>query len=414
MNNPKVPVAMLRAAVLSLVLVLTACAVHPATAATDAGQPPGESFSNWLSQFKAEAHKQGVSEHLLTNAFAGVKPIKRVIELDRKQPEFTLTFWHYLDRAITPERVAKGRALLQKYKPLLDRIERVYGVQPRFLISFWGMETGFGAHLGSFPLVGALATLAYDNRRSAFFRKELLAALSVMQRDQLPVDVKASWAGAMGNMQFIPTTYRAYAVDFDGDHKRDMFHSLPDSFASAANYLKQSGWDDRYTWGREVKLPKRFDPSIAGLDTRKTLAEWNALGVRRVDGKPLPKVDIEASLVLPAGYKGPAFLVYKNFRTILVWNRSILYAVAVGHLADRLVGRPPLAAPRNKEVALSRQDVKQLQQLLAQKGYDAGTPDGIIGAKTRSAIKDFQKAADLPADGYPSFGLLERLKGTGG
>lgn len=403
---------MRRAVLIPLMLVLAAVALRPAAAESPTA---AAGFDSWLKQFKSEARKQGVPDKLLADAFAGVQPIDRVIELDRRQPEFTLTFWHYLDRAITPDRVAKGRALMKKHRKLLDRVEKKYGVQPRFLVAFWGMETGFGAHLGSFPLIGALATLAYDERRSEFFRKELMAALAVMQRDRLPLDVKASWAGAMGNMQFIPTTYKAYAVDFDGDHKRDMFRSLADSFASAANYLKQSGWDDRYTWGREVKLPTGFDPEISGLDTRKSLKQWNALGIRRMSGKPLPDVDIQASLVLPAGYQGPAFLVYQNFRTILVWNRSILYAVAVGHLADRLIGLPPLSTPRpKKEVALSRQDVMDLQRLLGEKGFDAGTPDGIIGAKTRSAIKDFQKSADLPADGYPSFGLLERLKGTGG
>lgn len=385
--------------------------------ATLAPLPAGaaQDFASWLDGVRAEALAKGIRAQLLDKALADVQPLPRVLELDRKQPEFTLTFWRYLDRAVSDERIAHGKTMLARHRELLASVERRYGVQPRFLVAFWGLETNFGAHHGSFPLIAALATLAHDERRSEFFRQQLLAALEIMQRDSIPVDVKASWAGAMGHMQFIPTTYRDFAVDFDGDSRRDMWNSLPDAFASAANYLSRSGWNDKYTWGREVRLPPGFEPAHADLATAKPLAEWAGLGVRTMSGAPLPEVDIEASLVLPAGYQGPAFLVYRNYRTILAWNRSILYAVAVGHLADRLVGLPPLATPRPaQEVALSRQDVEDMQRLLAAKGYDAGPPDGTVGAQTRSAIKDFQKAAGLPADGYPSFGLLERLRGTGG
>lgn len=396
-------------------LLLAAGAASRVDAAETPAQQPGPAFETWLQDFKAEARAQGVSPELLDRAFAGVEPIERVIELDRKQPEFLLTFWRYMERAVDVDRIEQGKALLDRHRELLASIERTYGVQPRFLVAFWGLETNFGQYHGSFPLIRALATLAYDERRNSFFRAQLLAALEIMQRDQIPVDVKASWAGAMGHMQFIPTTYRDFAVDFDGDGRRDMWTSLPDAFASAANYLSKSGWDDEYTWGREVALPAGFEPAHAGLDARKSLAEWSRLGVRKMDGGALPDADIEASLVLPAGYQGPAFLVYKNFRTILVWNRSILYAIAVGHLADRLIGLPPLATPKpEKEVPLSRQDIEDMQRLLTAKGYDAGDADGMVGAKTRNAIKDFQQAAGLPADGFPSFGLLERLRGTGG
>lgn len=399
---------------LSLALAVAVLLGASSPAAAEAS-PNSPGFGTWLDEFKAEARNKGISDQLLGRAFEGVAPIERVLELDRRQPEFMLTFWSYLDRAVSEDRIAQGKALLQKHHDLLATIERTYGVQARFLVAFWGLETNFGAYHGSFPLVGALATLAHDERRSEFFRAQLLAALDIMQQDDIPVDVKASWAGAMGHMQFIPTTYRDFAVDFDGDGNRDMWRSLPDAFASAANYLSKSGWDDEYTWGREVALPGGFEPAHAGLDTRKSLAEWNGLGVRKMNGDELPEIDLEASLVLPAGYQGPAFLVYKNFRTILVWNRSILYAVAVGHLADRLIGLPPLATPKpEKEVPLSRQDIIDLQRLLTEKGYDAGTADGIVGSKTRNAIKDFQQAAGLPADGFPSFGLLERLRGTGG
>ena len=372
-------------------------------------------FDAWLADLRAEAMRKGIDASTLDAALTGVEPIPRVIELDRKQPEFTLTFWRYLDRAVSEERIARGKELLARHGALLDKVEREYGVQGRFLIAFWGLETNFGSSYGSFPLVGAVATLAHDERRSAFFREQLLAALEIMQRDHIPVDVKSSWAGAMGNMQFIPTTYRDFAVDADGDGKRDMWDSLPDVFASAANYLSKSGWNNEYTWGREVALPAGFEAANADLGTTRTLGEWNAMGVRRIGGAPLPDVGIEASLVLPAGYQGPAFLVYRNFRAILSWNRSILYAVAIGHLADRLVDLPPLATPRpDNEVPLSRLDIEDMQRLLIAKGYDAGPVDGMVGSQTREAIRNYQKAARLPADGYPSFGLLERLRGTGG
>jgi membrane-bound lytic murein transglycosylase B len=372
-------------------------------------------FAAWLADFKTEALAKGIRAPVLEAAFAGVEPIPRVIELDRKQPEFTLTFWTYLDRAVSDERVRRGKALLAEHQALLESVERRHGVQGRFLIAFWGLETNFGAAYGSFPMIAAVATLAHDQRRSAFFREQLLAGLQIIQRDQVPVDVKSSWAGAMGNMQFIPTTYRDFAVDFDGDGRRDMWNSLPDAFASAANYLSRSGWDNAYTWGREVTLPAGFEPAHADPGTAKPLAEWRRLGIRQIGGAPLSDVDLDASLVLPAGYQGPAFLVYRNFRAILAWNRSILYAIAVGHLADRLIDLPPLATPRPaQEVPLSRQDIEDMQRLLTAKGFDAGPVDGMVGSQTREAIRGFQKAAGLPADGYPSFGLLERLRGTGG
>ncbi len=369
-------------------------------------------FGPWLQDLKAEAMSRGIRETTLETALAGVQPIPRVLELDRRQPEFTLTLWRYLSRAISDERVAKGRAMLKKHRKLLDRVSAKFGVQPRFLVAFWGLESNFGKYTGTFPVVGALATLAHDRRRATFFRAQLLAALKLIDEGNFSHQVKGSWAGAMGNHQFIPTTYQGYAYDFDGDGKRDLWSSLPDIFASAANYLSRSGWQGDKTWGREAKLPPRFEFSLSGLRTQKTLREWQALGVRRADGGDLPAVDIMASVILPAGYAGPAFLVYKNYRTILVWNRSLLYAIAVGHLADRIVGGGSLKTrkPANDE-PMSRADVMNMQQLLAGLGFDAGTPDGVIGPKTRQAIRAYQKRAKLPADGYPSLGLIERLQG---
>lgn len=380
--------------------------------AVAAEMPTEIPFGPWLEELKAEAGARGVRKATIETALAGVQPIPRVLELDRRQPEFTLTLWSYLSRAISAERVAKGRAMLEKHKTLLDKVSVKFGVQPRFLVAFWGLESNFGQYTGTFPVLDALATLAHDRRRAKFFREQLLAALKLIDQGNFSHRVKGSWAGAMGNHQFIPTTYQGYAYDFDGDGKRDLWTSLPDIFASAANYLSRSGWQKDKTWGREVRLPPGFDFNLSGLSIRKPLTEWRSLGIRRTDGGDLPSVDIEASVILPAGYTGPAFLVYKNYRTILVWNRSLLYAIAVGHLADRIAGGGPLKAEKPaKDEPLSRADVKNMQKLLARHGHDVGAPDGVIGPQTRQAIKAYQKRAKLPADGYPSLGLIERLHG---
>lgn len=373
---------------------------------------PEMAFSEWLEGVRKEARAAGMKDAFLDKALSKVKPIGRVIELDRRQPEFTLTFWNYLSRAINDKRIRRGREMLAKHRVLLGKTAARYGVQPRFIAAFWGLESNYGKHTGVFPVLGAVATLAHDPRRSRFFRAQLMAALTVMSNGDVDTTVKGSWAGAMGNFQFIPTTYKDFAVDGDGDGRRDMWNSFPDMFASAANYLARSGWRRGWSWGREVMLPKGFRLELSGLEVRKSLSQWRALGVKKMDGQSLPVGEAEGSIILPAGYAGPAFLVYKNFRTILTWNRSILYAVAVGHLADRLVGAGPFKSKKPaQEVPLSRADVKDLQKILTSQGFDTGGADGVIGPMTRTAIKGFQKKANLPPDGYPDMGLLERLRG---
>ncbi len=376
---------------------------------------PQVPFAEWLEGVRKEARAKGIAPSLLDSALSGIRPIKRVIELDRKQPEFTLTFWAYLNKSINPLRIQQGREMLAKHRGLLENAARKFGVQPRFIVAFWGLESNYGKHTGAFPLIGAVATLAHDPRRNKFFRAQLMAALTIMNRGDVDVGAKGSWAGAMGNFQFIPTTYMGFAVDGDGDGRRDLWNSYPDMFNSAANYLSRSGWRRGWNWGREIALPGGFYFEMSGLQVRKTLKEWSALGVKRIDGGGLPQEDVKASIILPAGFGGPAFLVYRNFRTILTWNRSILYAIAVGHLADRLIGGGPFKSKRpSKEVPLSRADVKDLQRLLTARGFETGGFDGVIGPKTRSAIKAFQKSAHLPPDGFPTMGLLERLRGAGG
>jgi len=370
-----------------------------------------EEFSSWLEELRQEARTKGISESTLHEALDNLNPIPRVIELDRRQPEFTQTFWRYLDSRVTEKRVERGRMLLQKHKELFDKIELRYGVQPRFLVAFWGLETNFGDYLGSFSVIGSLATLAYDPRRSDFFRSELLAALSIVDNGHISAaNMLGSWAGAMGQPQFMPSTFVRFAVDADGDGRQDIWHSLPDVFASAANFLSQSGWQGDKTWGREVKIPSDFDLDLAGLEVEKSLTAWQILGIKKINGENLPGVNIKGSIILPAGYHGPAFLIYNNFHTILRWNRSNLYAIAVGHLADRITDKGPFLTARPvSEQPLSRNQVENIQELLVTRGYDPGPIDGVIGLQTRQAIKEFQRTAELPADGHPTPELLEIL-----
>ena len=373
-------------------------------------------FQTWVGDLRREALARGIGAATFDEAFAGVEPIERVVELDRRQPEFTQTFWQYLDKRVTPDRIERGQAELARHRELLDAVSRRYGVQPRFLVAFWGLESNFGDYTGTFPAVAALATLAFDERRGAFFRQQLFALLEIIEKNDIPVDANSSWAGAMGQPQFIPTTYRDFAVDFDGNGKRDLWQSLADVFASSANYLSAAGWQGDRNWGREVRLPTGFDFGLTGLDIEKPVAEWQRLGVRDADGQPLPQVDITGSIILPGGADGgPALMVYRNFQAIMVWNRSVLYAAAVGHLADRLEGKGALLTPRPAiEVPLSRADVIEMQSLLEKLGFNPGTADGVVGPQTRSAIKNFQQQARLPADSFPTMALLERLRSDAG
>lgn len=381
-----------------------------------ASQPPlpgrDAAFPAWLETLKQEARAAGISDRTLDATLSDAKLLPRVVELDRRQPEFTQTFWRYLERAVTEQRVERGKRMLHEHRELLDRISREYGVQPRFLVAFWGLESNFGDNFGGFPVIDALVTLAYDPRRSTFFRKQLLDALMIVEKGHIaPDQMIGSWAGAMGHLQFIPSTFLHYAVDGNGDGRRDIWNSLPDVFASAANYLAKIGWRGDQTWGRQVALPPDFDIALASLEVRKPVNEWQRLGVRGVEGGDLPEAELSASIILPSGYQGPAFIVYENFHTILRWNRSILYAIAVGHLADRLIGHPPLAGARPEaETPLSRQMVIEMQELLLARGFELGSPDGMVGPATRAAIRAYQRSLNLPPDGFPTTELLERLR----
>lgn len=361
-----------------------------------------EPFHLWLDRFIEEASVERFKRNFLESAFSEVQQLPRVIELDRRQAEFTQTFWRYFNGRVSDTRIREGNSLIKQHSVLLKSIEKKYGVQARFLVAFWGLETNYGQFLGGFPVINSLATLAHDGRRSTFFRAELYEALAILADGHIDQeDMLGSWAGAMGQPQFMPSTFTRYAVDENNDGRKDIWLTLPDVFGSAANYLSKLGWDMRYTWGREVKLPDSFDLNLVGLRIKKSLSEWQAVGIRRIDGNDLPIANIEGALILPGGLNGPAFLVYRNFERILSWNRSLLYALSVGHLADRIIGLGPLQSERNDERALSRQQVILMQKALNAMGHDAGTPDGQAGPQTRSAIRQFQKMANLPADGYP-------------
>lgn len=323
-----------------LVLICTVVALFALSISAPIFAEKKQSFEIWLEGLRSEALRKGISKATLQEALVDLEPIPRVIELDRNQPESKLTLGEYLNR-VTPEgRIAVGRKKLVEYRSLLAKVSQRYGVQPRFLIALWGVETNFGQLSGGFPVIDAIATLAYDGRRSSFFRTELFHALRILDEGHISADqMTGSWAGAMGQLQFMPSTFRNFAVDHDGDGRIDIWNNLGDAFASAGNYLSHFGWAKDQIWGKEVRLPDGFDRRLVGLKTRKRHSEWKALGVRRLKGEDLSEEpNFLASVVEPDGRGGRAFLVYDNYRTLLKWNRSHYFGVAVGTLADRIMG----------------------------------------------------------------------------
>jgi membrane-bound lytic murein transglycosylase B len=382
-------------------------------------QPPEpvaleQTFNQWKQQFRKEAITSGINEALFDRAFAEVVPDPGILRADSSQPEFTRPVWEYLDGALSSTRISRAQRLLGEHASTLTAIEQAYGVDRHILVAIWGLESNFGSNMGDNYVIRALATLAHQGRRPDFAHAQLLAALEILQHgDIAPVSMLGSWAGAMGQTQFIPTTYNSHAVDFDGDNKRDIWNSSADALGSAANYLKVSNWDSGQPWGAEVALVEDFDYALADMSVRKTVAEWTALGVRSAQGGPLTFADDNqtASLLLPAGYRGPAFLVLNNLRSILRYNNSTSYALAIGLLAERMQDRGEITASWPKgDTPLARSERLELQRRLKEVGYDPGGVDGIIGANTRQALRNFQIALGLPADGYPSKSLLEKLR----
>lgn len=383
----------------------------PRPAAAGADEPAlAQRFARWLAEFSHSAREAGIAETTLRAAFDDVRYLPRVIELDRAQPEFTRTTWDYLDRALTPRRIAQGQQMLLLHQREADAAAARHGVPPAILVAIWGLESSYGANTGDIPTIDALATLGFDGRRADWARGQLLAALKILQNGDIDrAQMIGSWAGAMGQTQFLPSSFLAYAVDADGDGRRDIWASVGDVMFSTANFLARSGWQAGQPWGAEVVLPAGFDVGLADPQLRQSSARWAALGVLPVADGALPALD-DAALLLPAGARGPAFLVGPNFRAILRYNNSTSYALAVGLLAQRLAGGPGVSTPWPRDQqALSRSQLVELQTALNRRGFDSGAADGLMGPTTRDAIRRYQRSLGLPADGYPDLGLLQGL-----
>ncbi|WP_189686962.1 lytic murein transglycosylase [Pseudorhodoferax aquiterrae] len=409
-------------------LVMTACATPPAPApsappaATPAAPPAtaapaavpaparSQDFAQWVDRFRAEARAAGITDATLHAAFDGVQHLDQVIALDRAQPEFTRTVWDYLDTAVSPTRVARGQDKLLEVRAVADAAAARYGVPAEIVVAIWGMESNYGSNYGDTPTIDALATLGFEGRRAAWARGQLMAALRILQNGDIPRErMLGSWAGAMGQTQFLPSNFLAYAVDADGDGRRDIWGSMADVTASTAHFLAREGWQRGQPWGLEVQLPPGFDLGRADDALRQSSTQWAAEGVRAMDGTALPALP-DASLLLPAGARGPVFLVGPNFRAILRYNNATSYALGVGLLAQRLAGGPAVQAawPRDLQ-PLSRNALQTLQQALQSQGFDPGGIDGVLGPATRGAIRRWQRSVGLAADGFPTQDLLERL-----
>lgn len=369
-------------------------------------------FDLWVKAFRAKALRRGITGATYDRAFKNVNYSTYVVEKDRNQSEFTKQIWDYLDTATSVQRVANGKAALQKHGVLLKQIEKRYKVDAQVVLAIWGLESAYGSHMGDIHIIDALASLAFEGRRSAFFEAQLIAALSIIQSgDVTPNNMTGSWAGAMGHTQFIPTSYLSFAQDFRGDGKRDIWSNDPaDGLASTANYLAKHGWVKDQPWGMEVKLPAKFNFSLSGERVKKTVAEWRALGVKTIDGGTLPDHG-KSSILLPAGAKGAAFIIFQNFHVIERYNTADAYVIAVGHLGDRIMGGSEIKSgwPRGDK-ALSFKQKKQMQRLLNRKGFDTEKVDGIVGPMTIAAIRAFQASLGMTPDGYATTDILKLLR----
>ncbi len=367
-------------------------------------------FQQWIDGFRTRARAEGISDRTFDRAFRGVTFDEEIISRDRNQAEFSRPIWQYLDGAVSEARINNGRAALREHGEVLERIEARYGVEKEIVVAVWGLESSYGATRGNTPIIGALATLAYDGRRGQFFENQLIGALQIIEAgDVAPENMRGSWAGAMGHTQFIPTSFLAYAVDFTGDGRRDIWSDDPsDSLASTAAYLARHGWTRGRPWGVEVRLPDGFDARAAG--SRRSFGEWRAMGVRAAQGSEMPSSG-DASLMFPAGAQGPALLVTDNFQVIKRYNSSDSYAIAVGHLSDRLrVGGPFQGSWPRDDRPLSASEREELQRLLTARGFDTGGVDGKVGPMTVAAVRSYQSAAGMAPDGYVSLDLLKRLR----
>jgi len=369
-------------------------------------------FPNCIEALWPDAARRGVTRANFESYTAGLTPDLRIMDLLDAQPEFTKSTWDYLDLLVSDARIARGREILAQYASTFAAVERAYGVDRHIIAAIWGVESNYSTLGGDRSVVRSTATLACVGRRRDYFRNEFLSALDILQRgDIAPEKLVGSWAGAFGPTQFMPTTFRRYAVDFDGDGRRDVIDSVPDLVASTANNLKTDGWVSGGKWGYEVTLPQKFDYLAADRTPQMTLRQWQAAGIVRADSQPFAHPDDRATFLMPAGARGPAFLMLTNFRVIMKYNPAEAYALAIGHLADRLAGGNPLVHdwPRDERV-LTVDERYEMQQRLARRGFDIGDPDGLLGPRTRLAIRKFQSSVGEIPDGFASTAVLERLR----
>jgi membrane-bound lytic murein transglycosylase B len=385
---------------------------HPLMTA-EAIRAAAANFRSCLAGLWPLAQRRGVPRAVFDANVAGLTPDLRIMDLLDAQPEFTKSFWDYLDILVNEDRIQNGRAILAKYRATFDAVEKAYGVDRHFIAAIWGVESNYGTQIGDRSVIRSTATLACVGRRQDYFREEFLSALEILARGDVRAEhLRGSWAGAFGPTQFMPTAFKRYAVDFDGDRRRDVVDSVPDIIASTANNLKKDGWVPGQPWGYEVVVPKGFNFLLADRSRMMSIAEWERAGIRRVGGKAFPRGEDRAYLLVPAGAQGPGFLMLQNFRVIMKYNPAEAYALAIGYLADRLRGGEAFvqAWPRHERV-LTRAERYELQQLLARRGYDVGEPDGRLGGKTRSALRQFQASVGQVPDGFASEAVLERLRG---
>jgi membrane-bound lytic murein transglycosylase B len=416
-----------RLAALSGTLLAVACAVVPKPtppapsprALVPISAPAAPLFNSGNAKFDAflagartQALAEGITAQTFARATSGLRPIPEIAERNANQPEFSRPIWRYLDSAVSARRIKDAQAMLARYGDVLARIEAQSGVDKNILVAIWGMESDYGAARGTYPLFAALATLAYDGPRAAYARPEFFAALKIYQQQHYGLDeMTSSWAGAFGQTQFTPTTFLKFAVDGDGDGRIDLWQSPADALASAAHLLAARGWKWGAPWGYEVRLPKGFAYEEADSETVRPVAHWRKAGVTTAAGQPLPASDEEAAIYLPAGADGPAFLLFANFRVLLKYNNAASYGLAVGLLADRMAGAGPVRQPWPRaQQPLSRDQRIGLQQALARQGFDPGPADGIIGRGTRAALRKYQKAHGLVADGFATIALLKQME----
>jgi lytic murein transglycosylase len=370
-------------------------------------------FDGCIASMWPDAARRNISQENFQRFTAGLAPDLRIMDLMDSQPEFTKSIWDYLDILVNDNRLAKGREILAKYKVQFDATEKAYGVDRYVIAAIWGIESNYSTQIGDRSVLQSTATLACIGRRQKYFRDEFLSALEILHHGDLrPEQMRGSWAGAFGPTQFMPTAFKRYAVDADGDGRRDVVDNPADLIASTANNLRKDGWQTGKSWGYEVTVPKGFNYMLADRARSMTFAQWEHLGITRANGQPFPASTDKAYLLAPAGAEGPGFLMLQNFRVIMKYNPAEAYALAIGHFADRLRGAPPFVQPwPRQERELSRAERLELQQLLAQRGFYRGTPDGQFGGETREALRGFQASIGAPADGFASSEVLERLRG---